>query len=394
MDENIINLPSYLNESEDIIQVPSFLTSSTNSEISTMATCTTVYQTCGACETGAQCGSCQHLCQDCQTQYQICGACETSTQCGTCQHYTQCGSCESTTQCDNCESSCQTQCEVICENVCEGYCQTSCEGACQDQCETTCENCQGGCETNCENGCQFCLTTCETYCQNCQGNCETLCEKFCETACEQGCESCEGCEGECMLSCEGECQTNSELACSSTACQSLCETLCENACEGYCETECERCMASCQSASQGGGGCGTVQVVNKWEWSTEVQTSIDSKGAFNVLKSGEMNMFVSTLKEALRKSNVDGYKITVAKQEEHDLILYGRDCTYAEILNRCIFSVGESLTAKKFNTIVYCLGQWSSLSISKQNKGDAVMGEYFNKLKNSINKYLDKINIQ
>ena len=103
--------------SDTTISVPSFLSTSLNSGISTAAL------------------NCSNSCQSCEANPMSCGSGEST--CNTCQGV----SCEGTGQ-GSCSTTCQTN---ICQSSCESVCNTTCQG-CNSSCQHSCQSCQSQCE--------------------------------------------------------------------------------------------------------------------------------------------------------------------------------------------------------------------------------------------------------
>lgn len=183
-----------------LIDLPDFLTSSgSNAKQKSIGTRCTTCQT--NCQPHSMCGTCQYCetpCQlGCQTQYQKCGACETGAQCGSCQHGCQdlceknCQGCLIYSQCGNNESSCNNAEKPA---LCGG-------GSCQNQAES-CSWIVMDAPSTCKNGeCSSSQNSCNS-CETCQA-CET-----CQDACE---DSCQDCQSSCELSVQcGSCQITAQ----------------------------------------------------------------------------------------------------------------------------------------------------------------------------------------
>lgn len=360
MDENLISIPSYLDETEDTIQMPSFLTDSSNSGVSTMATCTTLYQTCGACQTSTQCGTCQHVCQ---TLYQTCGACQTSTQCGTCQHTTQCDACQTTSQCDACQTTTQCGTCQVCQ-LCQGYCEIFCQGTavtcqteCQTLCETGCLTCQNSCQTSCEINGEGCTTYCESNCQStCQLGCQDTIE-LCGSACQFSCES--ACQFFCQTVCEDSCQTScmSSSNCQSSTCQSacqICETgcqqceICESSCQKVCEIACENnCQLTCELTCQGsqiggGGGTGGASL-------SISEISFSDGGSFKAIINGLSKPFNSSYYKSASLTKVDNGSTATSLSD----VIYSITAPSSNNENYIVITV-SNVGYGNFNIYAYC----------------------------------------
>lgn len=444
MSETIIT-SNTSDDNSSIIKIPSFLLSS-EPEVMPLATCTTLYQTCGSCQIDTQCGTCQHTGQ--------CTLC-VEVQCTSCVW-----SCNST-ECSSCENSCLS-CNVLCNSCMEDMCGSCQWSGCQS-CEgcLTCEDCQGSCEScvSCET-CQSCQSTQCTSCmtqQSCNGTCQTTMSCIeCELSQCIPCEAAQTCTVGCMLD-EG-ClisQGCSDVALESAICSQGAglgggvsgnspvdggsfyvtitglqypfnttyyrDVVVTKVNYGKSTSSISNYLVKQNATSKGtinsvtvpvkNAGIGTYIIyayaytnqyylagtwevtvldkVEKWVWSTEVRNAFLNKGRTNNLRFGEWNLFVEKVKEALLFKNLGVTTISPNIAYSYNLMPQTSTITITTLLNESKASYkGEQMTAKQFNSLRYGIDLLNRTEISTVYKDYNVYGSYFLTLETKLNSIL------
>lgn len=429
MSENIINLNNYLTDEDNIISLPSFLmaneseesVSVLSSEQETTATCTTVYQTCGACESSTQCGTCQHTVQ--------CDLC-VEVQCTSCVW-----SCNST-ECSSCENDCMS-CVILCDSCMEEMCRVITQGGCSS-CESgECSGCES--QQTCDGACETVMscTDCElTQCIPCEA--AQTCVVGCLT--EEGCAISQGCSDvalETSICSQGTglgggvsgvspnnggsfyvTITGLQYPFNTTNYRDIVITKTNygestSSISSYMALKTPTTSGTANSVAvhvtNSGYGtftiyayaytnkyylAGTFEVtvlnsVTAWSWASTTRTALTNKGLTTNLRYGEWNLFIEKIKEILIFKGFGDTTVGVSTMTSNNLIVHSSTVTLLTLLNSAKASAsGEIMTAQKFNTIRYAVGILAPTSINIVQDGDIVYGSYFIILETKLNSVL------
>ena len=123
-----------------------------------------------------------------------------------------------------------------------------------------------------------------------------------------------------------------------------------------------------------------------WSWTSNTQYAIDNHGEFSTLRTYEWNDFLDCIALFLKYKGISDGIITATQQQENNLIKTGSNVTVNALLMEAkSTSATNTMTAEKFNTVRFAIGCMNSTGIPVMNKGDKVLGNYFNILKDKLN---------
>lgn len=304
-----------------------------------------------------------------------------------------------------------------CGHICESSCQLSCEKSSQ------CSGCQG---SACEHGCQ-------NYCQNSGqcGSCESTCEGQGPCIGGQGlpcgneergdCGGCEdGCQ-DCQTSCQNSCQNNQGVK---VTCTKI----------SYFYNETKDVLLDTTTETEGGLTPGSVYTpsahmpdydskkyslykvvysgitlsatssitcpsssftlyyyfyytgIDKWSWTSSNGSATDEEtqaAYYAIMKKG----LTSKFSHRVWNDMVNKVKAVL------DRIGNPWNTTYATHADTLMSDSDTVLTATRFNSLRHVIGIHYSTGISEVAKGDPVLGSYFIILANSLNGWIDNVNL-
>lgn len=177
------------------------------------------------------------------------------------------------------------------------------------------------------------------------------------------------CLYECQASQSGECTVVCETACqygqSCSSCES-CQTICEKGCQ-------EKCELACQIQQSG-------LDVALWSWTSSngAASAAQTRNAYSVLEGSlpTENFSYKVWNDIVDKAS----EVRSAKGYTWDTV----SGKYFSV-SGCKVSQGDSLTAKKYNSVRYNIGSMKGTGITDRSRGDVIYGTYIVTLTDVLN---------